>query len=204
MNINALEAYKLFQSVKLHFTSEKYDFFKAGGRVRITEKAFSVRRDRFTFQKLAKKYNRDDFIALVVSNILKKESLWSMNLLETESEDNLTEYKRKMQSISYNFTQDMKKLLDWSQNNGSSVDRMLVVDGGYPPLLHMAMQGEINLETLVIMNEVLGFFDMWKRKIADQIIWPEFARKCEKYSAFVVPKVDLQKMKKIIKDELCT
>ena len=204
MNISALEAYKLFQSVKLHFTSDKYDFFKSGGRVRITEKAFMARRDKFTFYKLVKKYNRDDFIALVVSNMLKNESLWSMNLLESEAEDNLVEYNNKMQALSYNLKQDMKKLLEWSQMNNESVDRVLIVENGYPPLLSMTMRGDIHLETLVIMNEILGFFDMWKRNINDQIIWPGFARKCEKYSAFVLPRVDLQKMKKIIKDELCS
>lgn len=203
MTMSAIEAYKIFQSVKLHFTSEKYNFFKSG-KVKISEKTFSMRRDRFVFQRLAKKYNREELISLVLANALKNESIWSMNLLEPEAADNMTEYMNRIQAISYNLKQDMKKLLDWSQTNNESVDRVLIVDNGYPPLLSMVMRGDIHLETLVIMNEILGFFDMWKRNIKDQIIWPGFARKCEKYSAFVLPKVDLQKMKKIIKDELCS
>lgn len=203
MIMSAIEAYKIFQSVKLHFTSEKYNFFKSG-KVKISEKTFSTRRDRFVFQKLATKYNREELISLVLSNALKNDSVWSMNLLEPEATDNMTEYLNRIQSITYNLKQDTKKLLDWALTNQVSVDRILISNGRYPPLLDMTMKGEISLETLVIMNEILGFFDMWKRKIDDTIIWPAFAHKCEKYSAFVLPRVDLQKMKKIIKDELCT
>ena len=204
MKIVALEAYKLFHSIKLHFTRKSFDFFKSGGRVRITEQAFLARRDKFAFYRLAKMYDRDTFIDLTLANVLKSSSLYSMKLLEPEAEDVLTQYQKRFQALTYNFKQDLNKILDWAHDNQCTVDRILDPGDSYPPLLTMVMQENISLETLVIINGVINFLPMWNRRIKDEIIWPEFAFKCERYTPFVLQRIDLESMKKVIKDELCS
>ena len=199
MKIVALEAYKLFHSIKLHFTRQSFDFFKS--RVKISEKTFLSRRDKFAFYRLAKEYDRDQFIALTLANILKNDSLWSMNLLEPEASDNLVEYQKRLESITYNFKQDLKKLLDWSHDNDVFLERVFIPGDSYPPLLTMVMRNEISMETFVILNGIIDFLPMWKRKIKDEIIWPKFAIKCEKYAPFVLQRVDLKNLKKIVKSE---
>jgi len=204
MKIVAFEAYKLFYSIKLHFTRKSFNYFKSGGRVKITDKAFLARKDRFVFYRLAKNYDRNSFIDLTLSNILKNDSLWSMKLLEPEAEDILTQYQKRFQALTYNFRQDLKKIMDWCHEHDNSVDRILDPGDSYPPLLTMVMQDNISLETLVIINGVINFLPMWNRRIKDEIIWPGFAFKLEKYTPFVLQKVDLETMKKVIKDELCS
>ena len=204
MKIVALEAYKLFHSIKLHFTRKSFDYFKSGGRVRITEQAFLARRDKFAFYRLAKMYDRDTFIDLTLANVLKNSSLYSMKLLEPEAEDILTQHQKRYQALTYNFKQDLGKILDWTQETGLSVDKILDPGDSYPPLLTMTMQNSISLETLIIINGVINFLPMWNRRIQDGIIWPEFAFKCEKYIPFVLQRIDLESMKKVIKDELCS
>lgn len=201
MKIAALEAYKLFHSLKLHFSRNSFDFFTSGGRIKISEKAFLAKRDRFAFYRLAKKYDRDQMIAITLANILKNNSLWSMNLLEPEAEDNLVEYQKRLESITYNFKQDLKKILDWCNERNFFVDRIIDPGDSYPPLLNMVMQNEISMETLVIMNGIVNFLPMWKRKIKEEIIWPKFAIKCEKYTPFVMQRIDLENMRKILKSE---
>jgi hypothetical protein len=124
-----------------------------------------------------------------------------MNLLEPEAADNLVEYQKRLESLTYNFKQDLKKLLDWSHEHGVFLDRAFVPGDSYPPLLTMVMRNEISMETFVILNGVIDFLPMWKRKINDEIIWPKFAIKCEKYAPFVLQRVDLKNMKKILKSE---
>ena len=204
MKIVALEAYKLFHSIKLHFTRRSFDYFKSGGRVRITEQAFLARRDKFAFYRLAKMYDRDTFIDLTLANVLKNSSLYSMKLLEPEAEDVLTQYQKRFQALTYNFKQDLNKILDWAHDNQCTVDRILDPGDSYPPLLTMVMQENISLETLVIINGVINFLPMWNRRIKDEIIWPECAFKCEKYASFVLQRIDLESMRKVIKDELCS
>lgn len=204
MKIVAIEAYKLFQAIKLHFVRKSFNYFKSGGSVKITEKAFLARRDKFAFYRLAKMYDRDTFIDLTLSNVLKNSSLYSMKLLEPEAEDVLTQYQKRFQALTYNFKQDLKKILDWAHDNQCTVDRILDPGDSYPPLLTMVMQQNISLETLVIINGVINFLPMWNRRIKDEIIWPEFAFKCERYTPFVLQRIDLESMKKVIKDELCS
>lgn len=218
MKIVAIEAYKLFQAIKLHFVRKSFNYFKSGGSVKITEKAFLARRDKFAFYRLAKMYDRDTFIDLSLSNVLysvsysknnqlvlrTNSSLYSLALLEPEAEDILIEYQKRFQALTYNFKQDLKKILDWAHDNECTVDRILDPGDSYPPLLTMVMQQNISLETLVIINGVINFLPMWNRRIKDEIIWPEFAFKCEKYAPFVLQRIDLESMKKVIKDELCS
>ena len=204
MKIVAIEAYKLFQAIRLHFVRKSFNYFKSGGSVKITEKAFLARRDKFAFYRLAKMYDRDTFIDLTLANVLKSSSLYSMKLLEPEAEDILIEYQKRFQALTYNFKQDLKKILDWAHDNQCTVDRVLDPGDSYPPLLTMVMQENISLETLVIINGVINFLPMWNRRIKDEIIWPEFAFKCEKYAPFVLQRIDLESMKKIIKNELCS
>jgi len=59
---------------------------------------------------------------------------------------------------------------------------------------------QVSLETLVILNDLLKFFPMWDKKIDDDIIWPDFKMKCEKYSPFL--NYDKDKFKIILKDKI--
>lgn len=202
MKIVALEAYKLFFSIKLHFTRKSFDYFKSGGRVKITNEGFSARKDKFVFSRLAKKYDYDSFVDLTLSNVLKNDSLWSMNLLEPEAEENLKMHQKLFQALTYNFRQDLNKIKDWVQEHDCSIDHILDPGNSYPPLLTMTLQNNISLESLVIINSVINFLPMWNRHIKDEIIWPKFALKMVKYTPFVLQKIDLKNMKNVIKNEL--
>jgi len=202
MKIEAFEACRLFHSLKLHFTRDSFDFFKSNGRIKISEKTFLAKKDRFAYYRLAKKYHREDLIDLIVSNILEKDSIWSMTLLEPEAEDVLNGYRKRIQSISYNFKEDIQKLVQWSEENKTTLDDILNPKDSYPPLLSMYMRREIQIETLIILNSILNFFPAWQRKIKDEIIWPKIHIKFQKYSPFVLSKIDIANMKKILKQEI--
>lgn len=204
MKISAIDAYKVFQAIRLHFTRKSFDYFRSGGKVKISDDAFNARRDKFAFHRLSKNYNHDQFVELVLANVLKNHSLYSLGLLEPEAEDALIEYQKRIQSLSYTFKQDLQKILNWTYENNVSIDSVLDPGDNHPPLSKMVMRKEICFETLVILNGVLNFFPIWNRRIKDEIIWPDFAFKCEKYSPFVLNKVDLKSMKKIIKSEICS
>jgi hypothetical protein len=62
------------------------------------------------------------------------------------------------------------------------------------------MQKVTQTETLCILASLLKFLPMWKEKIQDTIIWPNFYMKVLKYSAFL-PKDDM-KYKLILKKVL--
>ncbi len=190
------EAFSLYNSLKLHFTSSSYDYFKYNGKSNISIEAFENRKDKYHFYKLSRQNEKEDYIEFLVSNFLIKENLWAGDLLQEEA---IIAYKLRMatiQSLGYKFQSDCQKLKD----SVSSPNELLITDGDYPKLLTMTLQKDIHLETLVIMNSIMNFLPMWDKKISDTIRYPEFSRKVKKYAPFL--QFDKVKFKNIIMKEL--
>ena len=196
--ITGYEAFGLYQAIKLHFTTDSYDFFKYGGKSRISVDAFDNRKDKYYFHKLSRRLtNRDDLVMFLVANFIEDDKCWVGNLLSEESESIYRQRQRVLQSMSYIFENDCRKIFDGVSNPNAILQSE---SGDYPELLKRALRNEIEIESLIIMNSILGFFPMWNRKISDTVRWPEFYRKVTKYAAFL-PK-DVVKYKLIMKKVL--
>jgi hypothetical protein len=59
------------------------------------------------------------------------------------------------------------------------------------------MQKVTQIETFCLLSKILGFLPMWKEKIGDTIVWPNFYMKTLKYASFL-PKEEM-KYKMILK-----
>jgi len=189
------ETFEIYQALKLHFTSDSYDFFKYNGKTNVSVSAFENRKDKYHFYKLSRKCtNRDDLINFIVANFVEDEKSWVGNLLMEEADMNYRKRQKVIQSLSYTFENDCKVIFE---DCASDPNTVLKTDGDYPVLLTKTLRKEIQIETLCILNEILGFFPMWSRKITDTIRWPEYRKKCIKYTAFL-PK-DVVKYKLILK-----
>ena len=185
-------AFAMFNALKLHFTSDSYDYFRYHGKSNITTDGFSKRKDKFSFYKLSRKYRLEDLKNFYVANLLEKDVNWIGDINNLEGEETYKKWQRRNQSLTYQFEQDIIHLFD-SSGNFIHVD-----NGDYPYLLKMVMQNEVMIETLVILNDIMNFFPMWDKKIADTIIWPTMKRKFVKYTPFI--DYDKQKCTTILKE----
>jgi hypothetical protein len=193
--ITGYEAFSLYESLKLHFSKESYDFFKYNGKTNISVTTFENRKDKYHFYKLSRKFgNREDLISFIVANLIEKENLWVGDLLTEDAEVNYRRRQKVLQSLSYEFTGDLAKLFDGVSEPNEVIK---VVDGDYPVLLTYTLQKETKIETLCILNSILGFLPMWDKKIADTIRWPNFRQKVIKYAPFLPQ--DTVKYKLILK-----
>jgi hypothetical protein len=191
------EAFSLYNSLKLHFSSNSYDYFKYHGKSNISIESFENRKDKYYFYKLSRQQNDEDYIQFLVSNFLIDEKIWVGKLLE---EDAITAYKKRMaviQSLTYSFQNDCKSLREVCNIPN---ELLVAKDGDYPKLLTMTLQKDTQLETLCILNSLMNFFPMWSKKISDTIRWPEFQRKCLKYTPFIP--FDKTKMRSVAMKEL--
>ena len=195
MMITGYEAFGIFQALKLHFTSDSYDFFKYNGKSRVSVDAFENRKDKYHFYKLSRRLtNRDELIMFIVANFVQNENIWVGDLLTEESETIYRQRQKVIQSLSYIFENDCRKLFDKIDNPN---EFLKVTNGEYPILMTKVLQRDIEIETLCIMNKILGFMPSWNNKIEDTIRWPLFYRKVIKFSEFL-PK-DVTKFKMILK-----
>ena len=190
------EAYAMFHALKLHFTS-KYDYVKYSGKTNVTKEQFMIRKDKFQFYKLSRKYKREELFGFYVANMLVNPKIWVGDLLSEDAESEYKVWQKTQQSLSYVFEQDIHRLFD-SVNNPEEL--LKVVDKQYPLLYNLYMQGMCVKETLIILNELLNFLPMWVKKVDDDIIFPEFVKSCERYKPFL--NFDKPKMLALLKKNL--
>ncbi len=162
--MNGYDLYCIYQAIKLHFSSESYNFFQYDGKTRVSIDAFQKRRDKFLFHRLARKYRDDEMVPFLVANFVHSDDNWTKSLLE--------------------ICPDPKEF-----NNLFKVE-----DGQFPPLLNLLMQKEVTIETMVILNNIFDFIRIWDKKISDDIIYPKVSRKVRKYGAFLTVNVDKYKL----------
>ncbi len=195
--IGGFEAFATYHALKLHF-SGKYDYVKYNGKTNVTKDQFMHRKDKYSFYKLSRKYNREELFGFFVSNFLVNSNAWVGELLQEDADQQYKLWLKTQQSLSYIFKQNLDHLFDLVE---MPEDMLKVVDGQYPLLYNEYLQGKVTIETIIIMNEIMNFFPMWKKKIADDIVFPDFAMKCEKYKPFF--NYDKVKFKSLIKEKIC-
>ena len=188
--MNGYDLYCTYQAIKLHFTSETYNFFQYDGKTRVSIDAFQKRRDKFLFHRLARKYRDDEMVPFLVANFVHSDDNWTKSLLEDEAEQTYREWKRVTDSMTKIYEEDLRKIATKETFN----DLFKIEEGQYPKLLSHFMQKDITIETMVILNNIFGFIKIWDKKISDDIIYPKVSRKVRKYGAFLAVNVDKYKI----------
>tara|TARA_Y100001973_G_C5132120_1_gene298344 strand:+ start:106 stop:729 length:624 start_codon:yes stop_codon:yes gene_type:complete len=192
------DAYKTYLALKRHFTSD-YDYFRYNGKVKASLESFLRRKDKFFFRKLAKKYDNEQLIEFFVSNFLIGDN-WIGNLVSQESEENYVRYQRRMQSLSYNFDSELRWLVDYCGSNDLELDSLLLVESSdHPLLLRLLLQKKVSIETVILLNDSLGFIRYWNKKL-DDIVWEEKSKLIDNYRKFLHydSKTFRKKLKEII------
>ena len=189
------ESYKLYNALKLHFEGS-YDAVKYNYKTNVTPKSFLNRKDKYFFAKLAKKYN-GSLKEFYVSQFINEQK-YVGDMMDSEAESYYATYKKIKESIHRVFSIDINKIIDL--NIGVKFDSLFEsVDGQQPMIVQMWMQEDITLETVVILNSLLGFIQREDSKISDTIIWPDNKRKIEKYTPFV--NFDINKCKTMLMEK---
>lgn len=182
------EVYIKYLAMKKHFTTDSYDYFKYNGKVRASMDTFRTRNDSYFFTKLAK---REDFLNLMLANMLVKPNIWIRELLDEESNSRYIEWKKRQESLSYTFKTELKNLKEDYQQN------FISRDGQHPYIMTLYNQRQISLETFTILTASANIFSYWDKVIVDRIISRDIIRLSRKYKPFLV--YDEKKFKEIIR-----
>lgn len=187
------ESYKLYNALKLHFETDGYDAIKYHFKTSVKPTSFFKRKDKFFFAKLAKTYENElkDFYIANFKNDVK----YVGDMLNEGGERYYRDHKKIMESLTYQFQTDINKLNDMDVSFDSLLE---AEDNNHPLIIKLWMQEEILLETIVILDSILGFVERENEKITDTIIWPDIYRKIMKYKPFV--KFDRNKCLNLLKE----
>ena len=174
------ESYKLYNALKLHFESDSYDALKYNYKTSIKPTSFFKRKDKYFFAKLAKTYEKD-LKEFYIANF-KNDVKYVGDMLNEGGERYYRDHKKVMESLSYQFENDINKLRDMNVEFDSLLE---AEENNHPLIVRLWMQDEILLETVVILDALTGFVERENKKITDTIIWPDIYRKIMKYKPFV-------------------
>ena len=197
--MNAIETYQAYLAIKQHFSDSSYDYFKYNGKIRVNVDTFYARKDKFFYEKLARKFNGkpDELRNYFVSTLSSNPKKWIRELVGIKAEETYTKWKAYQESLSYNFQQDVARIHD--QHQGSFDDLFVCPEGQHPILLNMHTNSEIAIETLIGFDILLGCFNRWNKEIDDPIVWPDIYTYCQRYRPFL--RVEEQKFRQILKEE---
>ena len=188
------DAYRCYLSLKNHFTKDHYDYHKYRGKTRATVQAFYKRKDRFWFEKFARTKNDKEVEEFFVSNFIYSTdpgTMWIGEMIK-EGEGRYTEWKKKVQSLSYIFKEEVENVFE-----DQKVDDAFDCSKGHPPILKSYLGGDTSLETMVICDIILGYGKDFDKRLNDPV-WETVSRKIKKYKPFI--NINVPRYKKILKE----
>ncbi len=201
--MDGFKAYKYYMAVKLHFTSPKYNVFEIRGNVKGTRDAFNARNDRYIFEKLSQKYSDDkEIIQFFVSNFAYSNDTAIYG--NSEAEELYSEWKRRKQSITKIFIDDLTNVMNYCDVHKFNTDGIFKCkDGDLPVLTSMFLSGKITIESLRIIDDIFPFINSWENDPMIKIVLGDKLLRVEKLKGFV--KYDKDKLTKVFnhfKEEL--
>ena len=192
--MSGIEVYRLYLSLKLHFTTDTFDYFKYGNSAKASQYSFDSRRDKFFFVKLSRTFKEDELREFFVANMIVEDKVYPATLVR-EGAKNYQEYIKRKQSLAYNFKEDVMTLHDISQK----FDKLFIIEGVHPPLLKAHLGGKISIETLAIFNKIFQYVGNFDKDIKEDIVWKPLRNRVMKYEPFI--SIDKGKYKNIIKTQ---
>ena len=193
--VTPFDTYKSYLGLKNHFTKEKYDYHRYGGKSRASLESFYKRKDRFFFEKLSRQKDDSEVIEFFVSNFVScddPQSLWIGEIVRN-GEQNYTDWKKRLQSLSYTFKSEVENVF-----SGKNFDEMFKIEGTrHPQLIKEHLGKNLSLESLVILNKILGFKKQVDSKLDDPV-WKFLSMRIDKYDSFI--HIDVFKFRSILKE----
>lgn len=193
--VSPFDCYKSYLGLKNHFTKDKYDYHRYGGKSRASLDSFYKRKDRFFFEKLSRQKDDSEVIEFFVSNFVScddPQSLWIGEIVRN-GEQNYTDWKKRLQSLSYTFKSEVENVF-----SGKNFDEMFKIEGTrHPQLIKEHLGKNLSLESLVILNKILGFKKQFDSKLDDPV-WKFLSMRIDKYDSFI--HIDVFKFRSILKE----
>ena len=187
-------AYVVFITVRTHFESRSFDFFKHH-KVKAHKETYEKRNDKWFFEKIAKRYETKDLRDFFIANRLV-DCKYITELLEDEAHQNYINYQARRQALSYLYSGELDKVF----KHGIQKPFEIAKDK-YPYIITLYLRGVISPETMVILNDYIPFFEKFDKYLGrNDIIWSRVELKLEKYKPFL--KYDRERFKRILKEKI--
>ncbi len=182
--MDEFSVYKMYIALKLHFTTDNYDVIAQKGKVRASRQAFAKRKDLYSIKKVSKTYSDEEVANFLIANFTSGDR-WG-GLFDSEASERYQEWKKRTESLTYIFTNDLDTLmLELEKENMSIEDAFKITKSQHPYIIKAFLRKTITLETLVILEKIFPFTGYFDSNIGDDVMWPDISRLIRKYKPFL-------------------
>lgn len=197
--MNPFEVFVRYSALKLHFTTQKYNYFTYNKKTKASLDTFNKRSDKYWFEKLSRQKSESEIEEFFVANFIYSDnpkSLWVGEMIRN-GEGVYTGWKKRKQSLKYTFTQESQEIF-----SKYSLGEIFKISNGHPPAIKEFLRNNISIETLTIYNIIFDFKKKFDLNFRDPV-WETLSFKIEKYCAFLNINVTDYKviLRKIIQEE---
>ena len=160
--MNGYQTYQIYQSLKLHFTTD-YDAVKYNYKTAVRQDTFERRRDRYFFEKLSRRFNKEKLIQYFTANLIDNPKIWIGDMKDEVYNDYIARYDK----LTYMVTQDMKLMAE----KGYSFNEICSTadNNSTNPLLESLRAGEIQFESVVLVDILVNFLKKIKKDLNDPL-----------------------------------
>ena len=188
MIMDGFEAYCYSNAINMHFNTESYDAFKYNFKTRVTQRSYWGRSDKYQLTKIGKRFKRKEDIIKYFACHQVAGNKWVGDMIRDEQ--TYTDFLKRIDSLSYNFRNELEEISD------ESLDNLLQVTEGYPKIIDKYLEGTVSLETVCILNRLTMFIEKANSRVSETILWPDIYNKVVKYQQFL--DFDKKKMKDLV------
>ena len=198
--MQGLDCYRTYLAMKQHFTNPKFDFFKYDGKVKAREEKYQERTDFYFFETLARKLSDQEVREYMLASFISAgdpTKVW-IGDIKRSGKDHWLAWQKQQGSLTYCFNEDIDRLCHHLETTKLPFNSLFEAETGHPPLLKSYFREEMSLETLIILDMILGFMSVWDKKLRDPL-WEMLSFKVRKYKPFL--SINKTKYIKLIKDK---
>ena len=198
--MTGLDCYRTDLAMRQHFTNPKFDFFEYNGKVKASEEKYQERSDFYFFETMARKLSDQEVQEYLLASFISSsqpQKVW-IGDIKRSGKDCWLAWQKQRQSEQYLVSQDLDRLVVLMEEEGYTFNDLFETVGGHPPSLKLHIQRRISLETLIILDMVLGFMSQWDKAFHDPL-WESLSFKVRKYKPFL--SINKSKYIKLIKEK---
>lgn len=175
-NLTPYDVYARYVAVKCHFNQKKFDATKYQTTGNCSNHSFNNRQDRGQFDIIAKRIQKAELDAFLISNFAYDSNFW------IGAENGFEVYKQwtsRNTNLKHTITEDINRIAGFIGKHDLTWEQLLFSE----TMMDFGIQKMISVETFCIFNNILNIFDEFDKNHAN-FIWESMSLPYRKYGHF--------------------
>ncbi|QEM42466.1 hypothetical protein [Klebsiella phage PhiKpNIH-6] len=199
--VNGKSVYLLYLMLKNHFAG-RYDVIKYNWVMRVSDKAYQKRRDKYFFEKLAEKHTLKELTLIFMSNLVANQDAWIGDISDADALVFYREYIGKLKMIKNTFEDDVKNIYYFAKkvevNALSEIfEYNEKVQTSY--IFKLLQSNVISFETFIMLDSFLDIINKHD-SATNNLVWETYSTKLKAYRKLL--EVDGKDAKKLFIDAI--